>query len=89
MDKIVVPLSNGYRLIAERNTGEFDKEIYVGIEQEDGKYFQDLAIIRPTYTFDEYNVKFNSDSFEILAFGDADIEDYTHKFVVPLHEDEE
>ena len=38
MNKIVIPLDNGYKLIAEQNTGEFDKEFYIGIETESGVY---------------------------------------------------
>ena len=88
MNKITIPLSNGYRLIAEQNTdSEFDKEIFVGIETETGSYHQDLCIVRPTYTFENENVVFGSDLFEMLIFGDANSEDYTHKFTVPLYEE--
>lgn len=84
MDKIVVPLSNGYRLVAERNTGEFDKEIYIGIETSNGSYYQDLVIVRPTYKLNNEEVLFDSDKFEMLVFGDETIDDYTKKFTVGL-----
>ena len=87
MNKIVIPLDNGYKLIAEQNTGEFDKEFYIGIETESGVYIQDLVIVRPTYSFKDEAVKFDSDKFELLVFGDNKTEDYTEKFVVPLVED--
>ena len=87
MNKIVIPLDNGYKLIAEENTGEFDKEFYIGIETESGVYIQDLVIVRPTYSFKDETVKFDSDKFELLVFGDNKTEDYTEKFVVPLVED--
>ena len=90
MDRFVIPLSNGYKLISERNAGEFDKELYVGIESPSGTYVQDLAIIRPTYRFKENDVVFDADKFEILVFGDATKEDFTDKYTVPLHiEDDE
>ena len=90
MNKIVIPLSNGLRLVAEQNeNSEFDKEIFIGIETDTGCYQQDLAIIRPTYTFENDNVKFNSDAFEILVFGDEKQEDSPEKFTVPLYEDNE
>ena len=90
MNKIVIPLDNGYRLVAEQNEdSEFDKEIFVGIETESGAYLQDLAIIRPSYTFENENVKFSSDSFEMLIFGSEKVEDYTNKFTVPLYKDDE
>lgn len=86
MDRFVIPLSNGYKLVSERNSGEFDKELYVGIEDPSGAYVQDLVIVRPTYTFKDNDVIFDSDKFEILMFGDAEQEDFTDKYVVPLHE---
>ena len=89
MDRFTIELSNGYKLVAERNTGEFDKELYVGIEDPQGSYVQDLAIVRPTYTFKDESVHFDADLFEILVFGDATKEDYTDKYTVPLYKDDE
>ena len=87
LNKFSIPLANNYRLIAEQNSGEFDKEIFVGIEDENGRYVQDLAVIRPTYSCSNENIRFDSDKFEILVFGDSGDEDYTDKFVVPLAEE--
>ena len=89
MDRFVIPLSNGYKLVSEKNTGEFDKELYVGLESPDGSYIQDLAIIRPTYKFNNNDIVFDADKFEILVFEDADREDYTNKFTVPLRKEDE
>ncbi len=89
MNRIVIPLDNGYKLIAEQNTGEFDKEFYIGVETESGAYIQDLVIVLPTYTFKDESVKFDSDKFEMLVFADSESEDYTNKFVVPLKNDDE
>lgn len=88
-ERFVIPLSNGYKLVSERNTGEFNKELYVGIETPDGLYVQDLVIVRPTYKFEDNNVIFDSDKFEILLFNDSEKEDFTDKFVIPLHKDED
>lgn len=88
MKKIVIPLDNGYKLIAEQNSdSEFNKEIFVGIESDTGVYLQDLVIVRPTYHFENNDVKFDSDKFEMLIFGDEKREDYTESVVVPLFED--
>lgn len=88
MNRFEIPLSNGYRLVSEQNTGEFDKELYVGIKDPSGTYMQDLVIVRPTYKFKDNSVVFDADKFEVLLFSDADTEDFTDKFVIPLHEDE-
>lgn len=87
MDKITVPLSNGYSLIVEKNTGEFNKEVFVGIEDTTGRYIQDLAIIRPTYTFKNDNVVFGSDEFEVLVFKDSTRDDFTDKFNIDLYQE--
>lgn len=90
MNKITIPLDNGFKLIAEQNTdSEFDKEIFVGIETETGAYHQDLCIIRPTYKFKDDKVKFSSDMFEMLIFGDAEREDFTNQYTVPLYKEDE
>ena len=90
MNKISIQLDNGYALIAEQNSdSQFNKELFIGIEDDHGRYIQDLAIIRPTYQFEEEDVKFDSDKFELLIFGNEKEEDYTESFVVPLHKEEE
>ena len=83
MNKIIIPLEDGYRLVLDQNTGEFDKEVYIGVENPSGLYFQDLAIVRPTYKLEDTKVKFFSKKFEILVFADANKEDYTDKFIIP------
>lgn len=89
MNRIVIPLDNGYKLVAEQNSdNEFNKEIFVGIETEAGVYIQDLVIVRPTYKCQNDEVKFDSDTFEMLVFGQTGLEDFTDKFTVGLYKDE-
>lgn len=89
MNKIVIPLDNGYKLIAEQNTdNEFNKEVYVGIESPSGVFIQDLCTVRPTYTIEGEHVVFDSDKFELLIYGDAEIDDFTNSLIIPLREDE-
>ena len=90
MNKIKIPLEDGYQLILEQNTGEFDKEVYVGVENPSGVYIQDLAIVRPSYKLEDTKVKFFSNLFEVLIFADSHQEDYTDKFVIQrVKEDDE
>lgn len=85
MDRIVIPLDNGYKLIAEQNTdSEFAKEIFIGIEAPSGVYWQDLAVVRPSYTFGNNHVVFKSNNFEVLVYGNADQEDYTEQYSIDL-----
>ena len=90
MNKIVIPLNNGYKLVAEQNTdSEYNKEIFVGIESESGSWFQDLVVVRPTYKLDKEHVEFSSDKFEVLVFGNGDEEDFTDHFEIGLAKDDE
>ena len=89
MDRIVIPLCNNYKLTVEKNTGEFDKELYISIEDPSGSYVQDLAIVRPTYKLKDNEVEFDGDKFEILVFGDAEKEEYTDKHTIPLRTEDE
>ena len=89
MNKVVIPLANGYRLVAEQNEdSEFNQEMFIGIETDKGSYFQDLAVIRPTYKFKDESVVFSSDKFEVLVFADSQQDDYTNKFTISLYKDE-
>lgn len=88
MNKIEIPLDNGYKLVAEQNTdSEFNKEIYIGIETPSGVFFQDICTIRPTYSFLGEHVVFDSDKFEMLIYGDAENDDFTQQVIVPLRKD--
>jgi len=89
MDKIEIVLSDGYKLIAERNTGEFDQELYVGIERPDGLYMQDLAVIRPTYKLENNDVKFGSDKFQVLVYANNKTEDYSDEFTIERVQEDE
>ena len=89
MSKIAIPLGNGYVLTAEQNAdSKWSKELFVGIENETGKYIQDLAVIRPSYHYEEDEVVFNDDKFEVMVFGNEDEDDYTEIFEIGLNKDE-
>ena len=90
MNRIVIPLSNEFNLIAEQNTdSEYEKEIFIGIESPSGVYWQDLAIVRPAYTFENNHVNFKSNEFEVLVYGNSDCEDYTEQYSVMLRKDDD
>lgn len=90
MNKIVIPLDNGYKLIAEQNTeNEYEKEIFIGLEAPSGVYWQDLAIVRPSYTFENGHVQFKSNQFEVVVYGNSDSDDYTEQYSVMLRKDDD
>lgn len=98
-NKIVIPLSNGYQLVAERNTDpNFDREIFIGIKDKNGVWWQDLAVVRPaltpidyyaTYPFTFERPMWENDKFEVLVYGKEYLEDFTDRFKVGLYREEE
>lgn len=84
-NKIVIPLNNGYQLIAEQNTDPFDKEIFIGITDGNGAWWQDLAVIRSAYTYDDNGeIKWNDEEFDVLVYSDENNEDFTHNYIIGL-----
>ena len=88
--KIVIDLPNGFKLVAERNNNKnFENEIFVGIMKGD-TWHQDLAIVRNSYVIsDSHETKWKDDQFDVIVFGDKDLEDYTHEFHVGLYKAED
>lgn len=89
--KIKIKLPNGYFLVAEQNTDpSFRNEIYVGITDGNGVWWQDLAVVRPAYKLRqkqlglENEIEWSNDKFEVMVYSDAGDEDYTHKFDIGL-----
>lgn len=87
--RIAINLPNGFRLVAEQNQDpEYRNEIYVGIETNDGVFYQDLAVIRNAYSISEnLRVVWSPDMLEVLVYADKDDEDYTNKFSVGIREE--
>lgn len=87
-NKIEIELNNGYKLVAERNSDpHFPNEIFVGLVNDKGVWWQDLAVVR-THSYtpknNKYELKENKDKFDVLIYGDADNEDYTNKYTIDL-----
>ena len=85
--RIKVRLPNGFYLVAENSADtSYPYEIYVGILGEDGIWYQDLAVVRNSYHYDDDDGSsgpvFDEDKYEILVYGDENSEDYTHEFKI-------
>lgn len=87
--KIVIQLPNGYQLVAERNTDpSYSREIFIGITDGNGVWWQDLAVVRNAYEItDNLKTKWKDDEFEVLVYGKEDDEDYTESFNIGLYHD--
>ncbi len=83
---IDITLGNGYRLYAMKNPDpEYYGEIYIDIVGPDGTWHQSLAIVRGAYALDgNDHVVFDGKNYEVLVYGDAQIDDITHEFTISL-----
>ena len=92
MNKIVIPLGDGYSLVAEKNIDTDYKEIFVYLKNEkEGLVHQDLAIVGENYTYDseEGNVVPIHGQYSVKVYGDPDNEDWTTEFSFGRHEEVE
>ena len=86
--KIVIPLDNGYELVAERNSDTDYKEIFVFLRK-DGVATQDLAIIAEQYSYDEARVVPIHGAYSVKVYSEPDNEDFTYDFGIGRWEDPE
>lgn len=85
-ERITIPLKSGFQLIAERNTGpNYRNEIFIGVTDGNGVWWQDLAVVRNAYQIDGDKVVWKDDEFDVLVYSDKDNEDFTHDFTVGLY----
>lgn len=87
MDKIKIDLGFA-ALVAEKGVDNNYREIYLGLEDKNGVWLQDLAIIRQKYHYDEYSNIINEKGINVMVYSDANDEDYTHKFDIDIYEEE-
>lgn len=84
--KIVIELPNGYQLVAERNTDPaYPYELFIGITDGNGVWWQDLAVIRNAYCYEGDDVRWKPEEFDVLVYADKYNEDFTHDFTVGLY----
>lgn len=87
MEKIKIDLGFA-TLVAERGNDESYNEIFVGLEDKDGVWLQDLAIVGQKYHYDEDSNVINEKGINVMVYSDANDEDYTHKFDIDIYEEE-
>lgn len=85
-NRVVIELPNGYQLIAEQDTDpSYANEIFVGISDGNGVWWQDLAIVRNAYQYENDKVVWKDGEFDVLVFSDENNEDFTHDFTIALY----
>ena len=81
-NKIEIPLGNGCKLVAERNVADYDREMFIGIVDENDSWLQDLAIVRSAYQNGDYGPIWDDNKFEVMVYAEPKSEDYTDCFEI-------
>lgn len=89
MFDMIIPLPSGNNLVVAQNRDkEYEKEVFIGLVDSRGCWFQDLAVIRNAYELDaNQHVAWKNGQMEVLVYANDFDEDYTHRFVVDERED--
>lgn len=79
-------------LVSEQGGDPNYNEVFIGLEDKDGVWSQDLAIIRQKYHYAK-DVPVSKEvvqekGIQVLVYGDKDNEDYTHEFSIAVYEEE-
>ena len=88
MDKIKIDLGFA-TLVAEKGTDESYHENFIGLEDKDGVWIQDLAIVGQTYHYTDDTEVVQDKGVNVMVYADENDEDYTHKFDIDIYEEED
>lgn len=89
-NRIEIPLNNGFKLVACQNTDPiYNQELYVGIEDENGVFYQDIVCVQSSYEYDRNGkVHYNDHGiFNVYVWQNELSEDYSHKLEVKLYKE--
>ena len=87
MDKIKIDLGFAV-LVAEKGIDNNYREIYLGIEDQNGAWLQDLAIVGQQYHYDEELNVVNDRGIDVKIYADSNNEDFTDEFGINIYEEE-
>ena len=91
--KLEIPFGD-YKIVAEiddSNGPEIPPEMIVYIRDKNNAIVQDICLVRPHYEINKKTMEFETDNdyVDCLVWADSDDEDYTHKHVIAVYEEEE
>ena len=87
MDKIKIDLGFAV-LVAEKGIDDNYREIYLSLEDKNGVWLQDLAIIGQQYHYDEELNVVNDRGIDVKIYADSNNEDFTDEFGINIYEEE-
>ena len=87
MDKIKIDLGFAV-LVAEKGIDDNYREIYLSLEDKNGVWLQDLAIVGQQYHYDEELNVVNDRGIDVKIYADSNNEDFTDEFGINIYEEE-
>lgn len=87
MDKIKIDLGFAV-LVAEKGIDNNYREIYLSLEDKNGVWLQDLAIVGQQYHYDEELNVVNDRGIDVKIYADSNNEDFTDEFGINIYEEE-
>ena len=86
MDKIKIDLGFA-TLVAEKGTDNNYREIYLSLEDKNGVWLQDLAIVGQQYHYDEELNVVNDRGIDVKIYADSNNEDFIDEFGINIYEE--
>ena len=87
MDKIKIDLGFAV-LVAEKGIDNNYREIYLSLEDKNGVWLQDIAIVGQKYHYDEELNVVNDKGIDVKIYADSNNEDFTDEFGINIYEGE-
>ena len=87
MDKIKIDLGFAV-LVAENGIDNNYREIYLSLEDKNGAWLQDLAIVGQQYHYDEELNVVNDRGIDVKIYADSNNKDFTDEFGINIYEEE-
>lgn len=88
MDKIKIDLGFAV-LVVEKGIDNNYREIYLGLEDKNGVWLQDLAIVGQQYHYDTNGGIVHDKGIDVKVYTDCDNEDFTDEFGISIYEEED
>ena len=94
MEQKLVMNCGKFRIVAEiypNNGTNIPPEMCVYLEDQEGKWVQDICLVRKHSQYDAKTMQFKTydNLLDLLIWGDSDSEDYTHHQMIAIHDFEE
>ena len=94
MEQKLVINCGKFRIVAEiypNNGTDIPPEMCIYLEDQEGKWVQDICLVRKHLQYDAKTMQFKTydNLLDLLIWGDSDSEVYTHHQMIAIHDFEE